>query len=224
VDNAAEMVEQLFFLVVDHRHQLVMIRLTPASAARRQWCEGPLIAIAELPAQPLHAADTGGLATEVPDRIVEPMATPTTDLIAQENVPTSLRTNGTLKPRALVAERLVPGQPDEHSVDRDAGPFPAKVDRADGARATHGSDFKLGGGPRNEATAPRERPNIDAHVRLNETDLRHAGVVMVLEDPESAHQCENNAPTLPVKSCSPSPSTSTTPATVMTASTANSTL
>jgi hypothetical protein len=84
-------------------------------------------------------------------------------------VPTSLQTNGTLKPRALAAERLVPAQPDEHSVDRNAGAFPANLDRGRGARATPGAlDRDLGDRPLDERADPVAPKNVQSRVRLDE--------------------------------------------------------
>src|SRR5215467_9030072 len=46
--HAAKMTEQLRFLGVNHRDQLLVIRTTAASPARRQWSERSYIAISEL--------------------------------------------------------------------------------------------------------------------------------------------------------------------------------
>jgi hypothetical protein len=81
------------------------------------------------------------------------MATPAPDPIAQKNAPTSPRTNGTLKPRALTAKRLVPARPDEHHVDRVArGPrgrfhnaqnteFSEKPAQSDAEAIAHAADL-----------------------------------------------------------------------------------
>jgi hypothetical protein len=71
----------------------------------------------------------------MPDRIIELVALPAPDLIAQINEPTSPRAKRTLPPGPLNAKRLVPAQPDEYSVDRNAGAYPANFDPARGARA-----------------------------------------------------------------------------------------
>jgi hypothetical protein len=67
--------------------------------------------------------------------LVETMATPAPDLTAQINVPTSPRVTRTNKPGPIDAKRHVPAQPNEHSVDRNAGAFPANPERMAGARA-----------------------------------------------------------------------------------------
>jgi hypothetical protein len=152
------------------------------------------------------------------DRIIELMATPAPDLIAQINVPTSLQTNGTLKPRALATEPYVPAQQDEHSVERNAGAFPANFDRADRARATPVLPFQLGDRALDERTAPREHANVDARDALDDAIAGEIGGVIAVEQSECAgHNGETNAPRrfrsshthLP-------PSTPITPATVMT--------
>jgi hypothetical protein len=58
VNNTAQMTDQLRFLGVYHRDQLLVIRTAAASPARGQWRERSDIAVAELASQPFDATDS----------------------------------------------------------------------------------------------------------------------------------------------------------------------
>src|SRR5215831_14647348 len=81
--HAAKMTEQLRFLGVNHRDQLVVIRTAAAAPARRQWSKRSHIATAELAPQPLDAANTRRLAPQVANRILKPVAPRACNFVAQ---------------------------------------------------------------------------------------------------------------------------------------------
>jgi hypothetical protein len=81
--HAAKMTEQLRFLGVNHRDELIVISAAAAAPARRQWSERSHIATAELAPQPLDAANTGRLAAQVAARILKPVAPRACNFVAQ---------------------------------------------------------------------------------------------------------------------------------------------
>jgi hypothetical protein len=195
INDRAEVRDQLRLLVVNLSDELLIMSPSLAATARRQRRKMPKVITAQAATETNRSGRAGHLPRYVTDRIIELMATPAPDPIAQIDVPTSLRTNGTLKPRALTAERVVPAQPDEHSVDRNAEALPANPDRADGPQAIHGGDFQLSDRARSEPTAPREHPNVDARDALGQAIAGEmGGVIAVAQSERTDHIGENNAP------------------------------
>ena len=92
------MTDQLRFLGVYHRDQLLVIRTAAASPARRQWRKRSYIATAKLAPQSLHPADAGSLAAQVAAGVVEAMAGAAGDPVPQIDVPATLTAQRTLKP------------------------------------------------------------------------------------------------------------------------------
>jgi hypothetical protein len=194
IHDRAEVRDQLRLLVVNLSDELLIMSPSLAATARRQRREMPKVITAQAATETNRSGRAGHLPRYVTDRIIELMATPAPDPIAQIDVPTSLRTNGTLKPRALTAERVVPAQPDEHSVDRDAAAFPANPQRMARAWAAHGIDRDLGARALDEAADLEEPKHVQARNALDDAITGKVGGVRIVTKAEATnHGSERNA-------------------------------
>jgi hypothetical protein len=137
IDDATQIRDQLRLLIVNLADERVVGGLATAPPDTcRQGREGLALTVPELAPQPLDAAHGGRLPAQVARGVVEAKTFPATDRAAQIHVAAAPAARRANEPHTLDAERRVPGQLDERSVDRDAVAFPANLERMARARAT----------------------------------------------------------------------------------------